>query len=230
MFKPGILVATLLATALVPGVPFAALRNPQVPVSGSALQSYLNALGESIDVQHAQLDGGLMQANVSAASTYSFQLELGPKNPALVVGLYDGTLANPPLVPIFPAEATSGWFATVSFRNTPTRVVVNLFDSNSAFIGSTKTLGGNRDAFGFCLAGPQGTFYTEDARNPGGSPQVLLFPGTGYNSGSIWLGLEDELPGPDANRDFIDTVMFFEPSIGLPVRTTTWGRLKDRFR
>jgi len=230
MFKPGILVMALLGTALVPCVPLAALRNPQVPISGAALQSYLNAQGESIDVQHAQLGYGLMQSNVSATVTYSFYLELGPKNPGLVVGIYDGTLANPPLVPVFPAEATEGWFATVSFRTTPTRVVVNLFDSNLAFIGSTTTLGGNRNAFGFSLAGPQGLFFTEDARNPGGSPQGLLFGGTGFNSGNIWLCLEDELPAPDANRDFIDTVMFFESAVGDPVRTTTWARLKDRFR
>src|SRR5262249_15203964 len=155
---------------------------------------------------------------------FTTQIECGAKDPDLVFGLYDGAAVNPTLLEVFPAEATTGWFAVVSYRENPTRVVVHVFDGLASPRGSTTTPGGNRYSIGAYITGPQGTWFTEDSRNPGASPQALLFAGTGLNYGSFWMAWEGELPSPAANRDFFNAVMFFEgPSIGVPVQATTWG-------
>lgn len=214
--------------------PAAALRNPQVPVAGGALQAYMNSLGESFDVQHAQLAGSWIASTVPLTISFTLQVEFEAKSPGLVFGVYDGTGANPALVRVFPAAATAGWFATVSFRENPTRTVVSNFDAQGAFLGTTVTLGGNRNAIGFYVTGPNGTVFSEDVRNAGSSAQALLYAGTGINSGSLWMAWEDELPSPTANRDFMDAILFFEtvgsPVFAVPVQSTSWARLKERFR
>jgi hypothetical protein len=214
----------------------AALRAPQVTVNGGTLQGYLNSVGESINVSTDQQNVQRWQATVSNNSTFTIQVELTGNAASNTLGLYNAGFAVPPLYQCFPGAATNGWFCVAAFRTAPTRVVVNLFDAGSAFQGSTTYLAGppDRNDFGFYLQqGPASggaTFYTQDARNPGGAAQALTYAGTGINSGSWWLCFDDaQVSGGGSDQDYDDAVLFLESVNPTPVNKTTWGDLKARF-
>lgn len=207
------------------------LRVPQIPVSGTGLQGYFGSMGESIDVQQAQVDAQLMQMYLVTNSPYTIQLEVGLKEPGVSLGLYDGSTLTESFVELFPAASGPGWFAIVSFRVAPSRIVVNLFDSNAALVSARTILGGNRQAIGFYVQGPDGVSYSQDARNPGGAAQVLLYRGTGINSGFMWIAFEASARANGADGDFDDAVLFMDKNqfVG-PVHRTSWANLKERFR
>ena len=207
------------------------LRSPQVPVSGSALQTFLNLTGESIVVGQDQFIGELLSSSVSNNSTYTIQFELTRDTTGAVVGLYNGHDATPTLMPVFPANATTGWFAVTSFRSPPTRGIVNVFDGNATLVGSSTYLGADRNAIGFYVSGPRGTFYSQDSRNPDGAAQLLFYRGTGLNTGSVWIAFEEQ-PLAESARDFNDHVLFVETIFGslVPTLHSSWGQLKQRFR
>lgn len=219
----------LIALVAVAGTASAALRVPQVVFSSGSLQGYLNSQGESINVLTDQLDTQRWQSTVSNNSTFTIQAELAGNAGSNTYGLYNASLAAPPLYQLFPGAATTGWFAVASFRTAPIRVIVNLFDNNAALVGTNTYLGADKTDFGFYLMGPGGTFYTQDVRNPGGNPQMLAYSGTGINSGSFWLACEDLPFGPGGATDFDDAVLFCESINPTPVNKTTWGSLKARF-
>jgi hypothetical protein len=206
----------------------AALRNPQVAVQGGTLQGYLNGVGEAINVLTDQQDIQRWASTVSQNSTFTIQVELTGNAAANAYGLYNAAIAAPPLYQVFPGAATAGWFAVASFRTAPIRVVVNLFNDLAVPQGTTTYLGADRDDFGFYLDGPNGLFYTQDARNAGGA-QALTYAGTGVNSGQWWLCWEDADRAAGADDDFDDGVLFLESVNPTPVNKTTWGELKARF-
>jgi len=220
-----------LALAALAGSASAALRSPQVPLAGDCLQGLLNAQGESINAATQQQDIQRWQATVSNNSTFTLQVELTGNAAGNLYGIYNAGFAVPPLYLVFPGPAGTGWFAVCSFRTSPTRLIVNLFDQNAASAGTVTYFVGppDRNDFGFYLQGPGtggNTFYTQDARNPGGVPYALTYAGTGINSGSWWLAWEDTL----GERDFCDALFFLESINPTPVARTTWGSLKARFR
>jgi len=210
----------------------APLRTPQAVVHGTGLRDYFTGVGESIEPSTNQRDVGLLAGGASNNSTLTVQIEFDRNPDGLVAGIYNGYDANPALMPVFPATATSGWFAVVTFRNAPVRAVANLYDANAFFQGSTTYLGADRRGIGFYVQGPGGTFYSQDARNPGGAPQVLFFAGTGVNATSVWLAVEDQPVAGGADGDYDDLVMFLETifSTVTPLPHSTWGELKSRFR
>ncbi len=220
------------AHAMPPGTGFG-LRSPQVPVNGSGLQSLLNSYGEQINVLQDQVDAALFRSVPVSGSTFTLQFELG-RTDGSSLGIYDGHLAVPTLMEVFPAGSSSGWIAVASFRSSPNRVVVNVFDQSAALRHTTTYLGGDRFGIGLYILGPGGTFYSQDARNPGGSPRWLFFAGTGINSGSWWLAAEDGALASGADAGFDDVVCFVESSSEGPYVTaavcSTWGQLKARFR
>jgi hypothetical protein len=208
----------------------AALRVPQIAVVGGSLQGYLNGVGEAINVLTDQQDVQRWASTVSNNSTFTIQIELAGNAPLNAYGLYNASLAVPPLYQVFPGAASAGWFAVASFRTAPIRVVVNLFDDLAALQGTNTYLGADRNDFGFYIAGPGGTFYTQDARNPGGLAQALTYAGTGLNAGQWWLCWEDiDRNAGGADDDFEDGVLFLESVNPTPVNRTTWGQLKARF-
>ena len=227
MKRAATILVGLIALVAVVGTASAALRSPQVAVFGGCLQGELNGQGESINVLTDQNAVQRWASTVSNNSTFTIQVELSANAAANTYGIYNASLAAPPLYAVFPGAATAGWFATASFRTGPTRVVVNLFDNNAAFVSTVTYLGADRNDFGFYLSGPGGLFYTQDARNPGGNPQALTYAGTGLNSGSWWLAWEDTPFA--ANSDFCDALLFLESVNPTPVSKTTWGSLKARF-
>lgn len=222
----------LLLLLAVSGQAVAALRSPQVVVNGGTLQGYLNSKGESINVLTDQQDIQSWQSTVSQNSTFTLQVELSGNAASNTYGLYNASLAAPPLYQVFPGAAAAGWFAVASFRSAPTRVVVNLFDQNAALVGTNTYLGADASNFGFYLQQGAGqVFYTQDNRNPGSDAQAITFAGTGSNSGSWWLCFEDSaINSGTSDSDFDDAVLFLESVNPTPVHKTTWGELKTRFR
>jgi hypothetical protein len=209
----------------------AALRSPQVVVNGGSLQGYLNSKGESINVLTDQNAGQTWATTVSHNATFTLMIELAGNAATNTIGVYNGADAVPALDQVFPGAATNGWFAVASFQSGPTRVVVNLFDNNSIFQGSTTYLGADATNFGFYLAQSGGfTFYSQDARNPGGVAQLLSYAGTGINTGNWWLAIEDLTSSQGSDYDFDDAVLFLESVNPTPVETTSWGAVKARFR
>lgn len=216
------------ALLLVASSAFAALRVPQVPVLGGGLQGYLNSVGEAINVTTDQNAVQTWVTTVSNNATFSLMIELAGNAGANTIGLYNAGDVAPALMQVFPGAATAGWFATTSWRSGPTRVIVNLFDQNAVFQGSTTYLGADATNFGYYLQGPGGLFYTQDARN-GGAAQALAYAGTGNNAGQWWLCWEDVAVGA-SDQDYDDAVLFLESVNPTPVMSTSWGQLKQRFR
>jgi hypothetical protein len=233
MKRVATILVALIALVAVAGSASAALRATQVVVNGGSLQGYLNGVGESINVLTDQQDIQRWQATVSNNSTFTIQVELAGNAASNTYGLYNASAGVPPLYQVFPGAATNGWFAVASFRTAPVRVVVNLFDASAALVGTNTYLGADRNDFGFYLQQAPGagglTFYTQDVRNPGGLAQMLTYAGTGINSGSWWLCMEDLDPAQGSDRDFDDAVLFLESVNPTPVNKTTWGSLKARF-
>ena len=227
-----VLGACFIALALVP-LPSAAAarRNPQVPISGTALEAFFNSQGEAINAAQDQVAGELFFAIVGNNSTFTLQVEMELDAGNVESGIYGGHEANPVLIPVFMPGAHAGSFGVVSFRTNPTRFIVNRFDETAAFLGSTTYPGGDRKGIGWYVRGPLGPFYSQDARNVGGAPQVLYYQGTGINAGSWWVTAETS-PAGAGNADYADIVWLFDGGFLSLVDThpLRWAQLKARFR
>jgi len=201
----------------------AALRSPQVPVSGTALQAFFTSQGQAINVNTDQVD-----AQTFSAPLGSDLQVLRFIDPSANIGAYNAAAASPALYLIFPGAATTGWFSTASFRASPDRLVVNLFDNNGAFVSASTYLGADHTNFGFYAQMPGGTAFSQDSRDPSGRPQMLAFNGTGVDAGFTWLAFEST-PGPGS--DFADAVALVGPATApVLVRPGSWARVKARFR
>ncbi len=227
------LLGLCLTAALPPRAAQGALRSPQVPVLGSALQSYLTRVGEVIDVNTDQADIQRFAPRELAKPTYVVQFELGSKAAGVSVGVYNASEASPALYELFPPEAAQLWFCVASFRTAPNRVVVNLFDGDATLRATTSHLGADKNDFGFSLSSPDGVFYTQDIRNTGGHAQWLTFGGTGINTGSWWLaGDATSVADGSSDQGYDDVVLFYENNSCFcsEVQHASWATLKSRFR
>src|SRR5207247_8447803 len=148
--------------------------------------------GQTIDVNADQLDLQSVSIPVDVAVVMRGFFVGGAGSS---FGLYNGAPASPPLYLVFPGAASSGWFASGSYRTGPARLVVNLFDNNANFVGSTTYLAGPPDPsdVGFYVQdGSSGaTLYSQDARNTGGSARILMYAGTGAHVGETWFAAEN---------------------------------------
>lgn len=210
------------------------LRSPQVPVLTGRLQSYLDGLGESIQVNTDQLAAqtGPLRTALSV-NNFTLNLTLGGNYAGGdSIGVYNAGDASPTLMRVFPAQATIGWFAVLAFEPSPQRLLVALFDANVSFVSATTYLGVDPTDFGFYLQGPNGTFFMQDARNPNDAPQMLAFTGTGIDANMDLLCWEDAQVGAGSDQDFDDVVLVEECTNCMPdpVMKSTWGALKQRFR
>jgi len=227
----GRVAASLALGAMLATSASAALRVPQVVVNGSGLQNYLNSKGESINVSTDQNAAQTWATTVSQNATFTLMIEFAGNAATNGIGVYNANDAVPALYQVFPGAASDGWFAIASFRSSPTRVVVNLFDDTATLQGSNTYLGADATSFGFYLSQAGGfTFYTQDARNPGGVAQALAYAGTGQNAGCWWLAMEDLTSSQGSDYDFDDAVLFLESVNPTPAQSTTWGAVKARFR
>jgi hypothetical protein len=207
-------------------------RVPQVPVLGGTLQAYLNSKGESINVLTDQQDAQVWSQSASGNALLTLMVELTGNAPLNTVGVYNASLAAPPLYQIFPGAATAGWFAVMSFRTAPVRMVVNLFDDLGTLQGNTTYLGVDPNSFGFYIAPVGGpVLYSQDYRNPGGAAQMLAYQGTGINFGEWWLCFEEAaVSGGASDRDYDDAVLILESVNPLPAQRATLGGVKALYR
>lgn len=224
-WRAGWWIVTMLAAAPVS----AALRSPQVPVSGTALTTFFASQSQTINPNADQLD--LQRANLTGMTGLTVPAGvLVPQASGSIFGLYNASLAVPPLYLVFPGAATNGWFATASFRTLPTRLVVNLFDASATIQGSVTYIAGPPDPsdMGFYVQDSNGLFYSQDARNSGGASRILAFAGTGARAGATWFACET---GAGPGGDFADVIFLtrFDPAT-VPAVHTGWGRLKQLFR
>lgn len=203
-------------------------RVPQVVFNYGSLQGYLNGLGESINVATDQVNAQVWQTGVSGNTEFTLMIELAGNAASNDIGIYNTSAAVPTLYVVFPGAAQAGWFASVTFRNSPSRAIVTLFDFDANIQGQTTHFGVDRTAFGFYLQGPGGTFYSQDARN-GGAAQILTYAGTGQNDGEWWQCFED-LPLQSSDADYDDAVLLLQSVVPTPASATSWGRLKDLYR
>jgi hypothetical protein len=220
------------------------LRVPQINVLGGSLQAYLNGEGESINVLTDQQNAQVWSQSASGNGLLTLKVELTGNAPVNTLGIYNASNPSPPLYQVFPGSASAGWFAVMSFRTAPVRVVVNLFDNSAAFMGTTTYLGIDANNFGFYLQSPTGpVLYSQDYRNPGGSAQMLAYQGTGINSGEWWLCWEDtavngagvspafaSAAGSTSDQDYDDAVCILESVNPLPTQEASLGSVKALFR
>jgi hypothetical protein len=221
--RPGV-IATVVFAALACALPArAALRSPQVPVSGSALQSFFTAHGQSINVSAGQQD--IQQFSIPISTSFQVQLF----NASATFGAYNASDAVPALYQLMPGAASTGWFAEASFRTSPQRMVVNLFDATSALVGTNTYLSADNTDLGFYVQDVVGgVFYTQDARNTGGAPHILVFNATGALAGSTWFACETSA-GPGG--DFADVIALVDLAFApVPVATTSWSRVKGLYK
>jgi hypothetical protein len=208
--------------------PFPA-RNPQVGLQATALQGYLDGLGENIQVGTDQLDGSIWSSAVSGNTLFTLMIEVAAYASQNSIGVYNSDDASPipTLFQLFPAAANAGWYAVASFQ-TNGRLIVSLFDDQSTYQGQTIYTGVNPQRFGFYLTGPGGSFFTQDGRN-GGNAQALVYAGTGNNSGDWWMCFEDQ-PYDASTSDFNDAVLLLQSVVPTPTHGTSWGQLKALYR
>jgi hypothetical protein len=221
-------VVSVLLLSLAASFAIAAPRAQQVPVSGTVLAAFFASQGQAINVSTDQL--ALQSLNVPAGSNFEVRT-FGPQATATSVGTYNsnGSKKTPPALYKVLAGATApGWYAAASFRNGPNRLLVNLFDAQNVLQGTNTYQGANAASFGIYDTGPGGTFYLDDARNPGGAAKILAYSGTGSRAGWTWFACESSAgPGGDF-ADFVVAVNFGASTV--PVMHTAWGELKARFR
>jgi hypothetical protein len=217
-------------TAIAPATAFAALRVPQVAVTGGTLQPYLTANDGGIPVATAQENIQTWRKTVSGNSAFTLQIALGSAD-GNEIGIYDASQAFSPKT-IFPATAPAGWFAVASFRTTNPQLIVNLFDELGQHQTRTIHATFNGDNFGFYIKHDSDVGVTEDAKNPGSQVRALTFAGTNANVGCWWLCFEDNrLPGDeDEVADYDDAVLLLESVNASPVTKATWAAVKNRFR
>ncbi len=207
----------------------AALRVPQVPVLGGSLQAYLNSVGESINVATQQDATQAWAHTTSATTAFTLQFESTPNANLNSFGMYNGGAVVPTLFLLINGAIIPQGFSTGTFKP-GNQLVVNRFDHNAIPLGSQTFIGVDPTNFCFYLQGPNGTFFTQDARNPGGKAQALAYAGTGPNTGTWWLCWEESSVAAGSDQDFDDCVVLMESVNPTPVSTTSWGQLKARFR
>jgi len=225
-----VLIAVLAVSASFAGVSSAALRSPQKPVLGGTLQAYLNGADGGINVLTDQDATQVWTHTTSLTTTYTIMVELSPNANLNDVGMYNaGAGGAPPLYLLLPGAFPADAFATATFMSGNV-LAVRRFDQNAILVSTQNYPGVDPTAFAFYIQGPNGTFYTQDARNPGGNAQALSYQGTGGNAGTWWVCFEESSVAGGSDQDFDDCVILCESVNPTPALTTTWGQIKARFR
>ena len=203
-------------------------RVPQIAFNSASLQAYLNVNDGGINVLTDQVNGQVWTASISGNATFTLMIELTATANVNSIGIYNTSGPPvPPLFQVFPGAATAGWFATAHFGGG--NLVVTLFDNNSIIQGQTFYAGVNANAFGFYISGPGGTFYSQDARNPGGAAQILTYLGTGQNFGDWWQCFEDTQYA-QGDQDFDDAVLLLQSVVPTATDGSSWGKIKTLYR
>lgn len=218
-------VAIALATIVSTGQAFS-LRTPQVAFASSTLQGIMTSVGESTNAATDQLDAQVWSTSLSGNTVFTIYLKANPNSDA--IGVYNALMPAPVLYQVFPAAASTDWFATCSFKSTGV-LNVYLYDNTGAPQGFTQYTGVDRAHFGFYLTHGLQTYYSQDYRNPGGNPQMLTYNGTNASAGEFWQCFEDQ-PYNMTSSTMTNVILLLESVIPVPATTKTWGSLKQTYR
>lgn len=220
----------VLASAAIVSQASAGLRSPQVPVIGGGLQAYFNGLGESINVLTDQQDAPVFQQSASGNALLTLVFQSSPNAALQQIGIYNAGAVIPPL--FFLMSGSVGPLGFSSFTFKPGNImVVNRFDALGNFLSTTTFGGVTGNDFGFYASVPSGTSFSQDSRNPGGAARMLMYKGTGQNSGE-WFICYDEpgVGGGPGDGDFDDAVLVMESINPLATVPSTLGSVKALYR
>jgi hypothetical protein len=204
------------------------LRVPQIAIGGGSLQSYLNSLGQTTNVNTDQIDAQVWSTTLSGNSVFTLMIEFAGNAGSNAIGVYNADEVAPTLFEIFPGSAVPGWHALISFTNSG-NLVVTRFDENNAVINQTTYLNVHKNSFGFYMQGPGGLFYSQDGRNVGAAAQMVSYEGNGQGSGE-WLLCFEDTPSASSDNDFNDAVVILESVLPVATKPTTLGAVKALYR
>lgn len=235
-----LLTGALLLFLLGAGSTHAATARP-VHVQGTALRDRLTSLHLQLDPDRDQFDGGLFGfhrvfvglTGLPIAQPFGALLELFDLPPDVEVGIYNGHLAGPELIPVFPAGTTPG--SSASFTLDPFRqsIRVNRFSPELTFLGSITTPAQvDTNGVGLYIRSPRGTYFSQDARHADHSPHVLWFVDVAFSYYRV-LAWEDS-PAATSDDDFDDVILGWQDGSEGPytvsARHATWSRVKQLYR
>ena len=226
---------TVLALAVISTTAGAVVpRFPQVTFAGGSLQGYLGTVDGGITVSTDQADAQNFSSNVSGTAEFTLMIELAGFASLNNIGIYNAGAAVPTPYLLFPGSAIAGYSVTCHFLPSGT-LKVDLSDNLGNYLGTTTYTGVTRNAFAFYLQGPGSpvgsAWYSQDYRNPGSTPHMLTYAGTGVNIGTWWECFEDVVYNPSTS-DFDDAVLLLQSVAPIPVPTNgkSWGSIKADYR
>lgn len=222
-----LVIAFAIRSALV-SAPAAAqtLRSSQVPVAGDSLQNLLHGTyAQTLDVRRDQLAIDRLPIDFFTRPL----LDLASSPPAVTVGVYDPAQPAARLMPVFAPGTPLGAMVEFTPRQNPDRFLILVIDQAANILRRDVYPGVRPASLAVYVTGPDGTFYSEDARNAGSAAQALWFADTQFPYGSGWIGLESSIVTAEAPGDYADVVLGIGTENVDPVRKTSWGALKARF-
>ncbi len=173
-------------------------------------------VGEQVQAAYFSNDG-------SGGAIATFIISIAGNREENEIGIFN---ADGELLPIFEGTSTGPTQAQISFLANGDVVIGGFGDGVQ--VGTTTGFG---NKFGFYVTGPGGTFFTDDAKNPGGDPQVLVYQGNNetikipkfksgkFSSNEFIFAFEDlEYAGSD--KDFNDFVFLVESIHVVPEPAT----------
>jgi hypothetical protein len=215
-----ILIFLVAVVFLVAGSAGASMINTNRPVtlgsSGEApLQDFFDGLvgypaslglgSSGIDAASDQENWAIFSPGSDMLTDATLMLEIAGNANINELGIYEyGNSANKLMA--ISGPKTQGYNVTIDFDadNDGTVGDINIYDGS----GSVSSCSFNTIAFGLYMNGASGFFYTEDALNPFGNPQALVYAGSSAwgDTGDIYIAWED-LPFANTDKDFNDLVV-----------------------
>ncbi|MFB2836789.1 hypothetical protein [Floridanema evergladense] len=165
-----------------------------------SLQNILDSLtvgGPRIDTVNGQTGFNLFTNTASSGSVATFMFEVAGNAPINKFGIYNQSGVKAQL---FAGSNDVSDGAFVSFLgNGDLSVFTNGFQPGNQGSPSVNTYTGFGNVFGFYIETEQGTFYTENSRNPNGSQQAVIYQGNNQTS----LQIQGRQPGVFTDNEFI---------------------------
>jgi hypothetical protein len=193
--------ALIVLAMLLPLEASAALRVPQVPISGGGLQGFMNGLGESIDVRTEQDEATFLATSIVLDLSYFMQVYLKAKPAGHSGRILQRGGCEPGSVRGVPGGSGGRVVRRDHLPKQPGPRHVILLDDQFQIVSSVTYLGADKHAIGFYLEQPDARFYSQDQRNPAGDAQFLFFRGKDINAGDWWIAGEDHSRSGGADGD-----------------------------
>jgi hypothetical protein len=237
--KRATLLAALLLAAVVPATAIAALRSPQVPVTGSELQDFFDIHNPGLNVATDQDVTNSWQKSGSGLTTVTLQAEDAEGSEDLnAIGFYntfDGARFE-----LWDGNADPDAASVIQFL-TGNQFIIHKYNSDGSANGDVPGSGVEPNGFGFYLektdvavppADPKDSFsWTTDSINKAFAARALVFQGTGAHANGWWVCIEDgRAQNADEIDDFNDAIILVETIAVSPVTKATWATVKARFR